>query len=334
MNQKTILSWLTGCPASDINFKGALAEANRATCEAALQHVTAKGAVAAISARLKKLEKLSPPPGGAASEPQTPVVVAPGTLSKAPKGVRTVTLDTLNMMPAVPAPAHDEWANARQYAQMVEGGTQVMVVAQVMCGFELIELQKRHGLGRGGDRKSKPNASVLKWEDVVKKEIGRSDDTARNWMNMARAVAPKLKKLDGPWEAPALLALPPSEWPQGAREAVAKTLHGICDAGTQAGWMEELGLVKTLKRKGGAQTKGEGSEPQKPPGWTDAAWERYVKLPAEQREAVDLARPVIDAMHDAGDPDLTFIPHLPAPERRELEAAHRRIAEILAAVKR
>jgi hypothetical protein len=200
------------------------------------------------------LPRPAAPSGNQHSATTTPsgAAPAPGKLSK---GVRTLTLGALDVMPALPAPTNDEWANARRFAQMAESGTQVVVVAQIMCGFELIELQKRHGLGRGGDRKSKPNASVLKWEDVVKQQIGRSDDTARNWMNMAKAVAPRLKKLDGPWEAPALLALPPSEWPEGAREAVAKTLKNVCDGETQAEWMEELGLIGKAKERGGARTK-------------------------------------------------------------------------------
>lgn len=172
------------------------------------------------------------------------VQVLPASPAKKKKGVRTITLSELNIMSAEPAPEGDEWANARKYAQMAEGGTQVVIVAQIMCGFELIELQKRVGLGRGGDRKSKPNDSVLTWPEMVKQQIGRSDDTARNWMNMAKAVAPRLKKLEGPWEAPALLALPPSEWPEGAREAVSTTIKNVCSGETQAEWMAELGLVK------------------------------------------------------------------------------------------
>lgn len=179
---------------------------------------------------------------------------APAKGSK--KGVRSISLTDLDVIPESPSPVTDEWANARRYASMVTSGTQVMVVAQIMCGFELIELQKRHGISdKGGRPKKLPNDSeVLSWPEIVKQQIGRSDDTARNWMNMAKAVAPRLKKLDGPWEAPALLALPPSEWPDGAHEAVSKTLKHVCDGETQAEWMQELGLLK----RGDARSKNPG----------------------------------------------------------------------------
>jgi hypothetical protein len=175
-----------------------------------------------------------------------------GTAVPQKKGIRTVTLGSLDVMPATPAGAGDEWATAKHYARMAEGGTQLVIVAQIMCGFELIELQKRCGIKKGS-RTDLPNHSVS-WPELVKQQIGRSDDTARNWMNMAKAVAPRLKKLDGPWEAPALLALPPSEWPEGAHEAISKTLKNVCDGDTQADWMAELGLIK----KGDGRSKNPG----------------------------------------------------------------------------
>ncbi len=55
---KEILSWLTSCPASDINFISQLADADLETCEAALKsrHLS-KLARQKIESRIKKLNK-------------------------------------------------------------------------------------------------------------------------------------------------------------------------------------------------------------------------------------------------------------------------------------
>ena len=170
-------------------------------------------------------------------------------MTKAPKSVQALT----TLRPS-DGETSDEWATARHYANLAGGLTQVVVVAQIMCGFELIELQRRAGLQRGGDRKSKPSGWFSSWPALVKEKIGRSDETARNWMNMARAVRPRLKKLEGPWQAPALLDMPPSQWPEGACEAVAESLKNVCDEGTQSGWMKELGLIKKAGKARGGDT--------------------------------------------------------------------------------
>lgn len=258
-NSETV-SWLTSVPASDQNFKDRLTTATLADCEEALKHVSGKGVVTAIERRMKSLfsegkHQISPRPAARSSAEVTKPTAkdsAPGKLSNDAAARQPVTLATLDRLPALPAAPEDEWENARRYSQMAEGFSQATVVAQVMCGFELIELQRRTCATRGGDR-SKPNDSVLPWPKLVKEKINRSDDTARNWMNMARAVQPKLRKLDGPWQAPTLLALPPSEWPEEARASVEKTLKGICEGQTQADFMRELGLAK---RPQGSAVKG------------------------------------------------------------------------------
>lgn len=131
-----------------------------------------------------------------------------------------------------------------------------------MCGFELIELQKRVGISaKGGRPKKLPNnLEVLSWPELVKQKIGKSDETSRNWMNMARAVAPRLKKLGGSWNASALLALPPSEWSEEARVQVEKTLKGVCEGQTQVDFMRELGLVKKPPGNGGGDNSGSVEE--------------------------------------------------------------------------
>lgn len=86
--QKTHVGWLIGCPASDLNFKNHLAEANLETCEEALLNQTlTKTARAAIEGRRNKLHKTLPHPaahrkaGASATDLALANKSAPGTLT-------------------------------------------------------------------------------------------------------------------------------------------------------------------------------------------------------------------------------------------------------------
>lgn len=57
---RKILNWICNVPASDINFKGNLSEADIPTCEEALKNnCISQAARRAISSKLKKLNKES-----------------------------------------------------------------------------------------------------------------------------------------------------------------------------------------------------------------------------------------------------------------------------------
>ena len=141
----------------------------------------------------------------------------------------------------------DEWATARHYANLAGGLTQVVVVAQIMCGFELIELQRRAGLQRG--RKAKQNGWLGSWPALVKEKIGRSDETARNWMNMAKAACIRLDNPTLSYDARSALKAPPSKWTDEDRRAIFVCVKGLCSSKTQSSWMAHLGLRAIPKRK-------------------------------------------------------------------------------------
>lgn len=70
----------------------------------------------------------------------------------------------------------------------------------IMCGMELIRLQDSHGETRGR-KGNKPHAAVFSRETFAERvwqEVGISDDTARRWMQAARAQLPAIMgKLSG-----------------------------------------------------------------------------------------------------------------------------------------
>lgn len=191
MKQRDILSWLTGCPASDLNFKNALAEANRETCEAALKHVTAKGAITAIERRLRKLPAPAAPPAA----PESPT----------PKG-RVLTLGDLDVLPPVrrvtkAAPVsldvletqirdllHSDISREQEW-QRTAIYDRVAIGLCLLKGREL-HLQKAGRPKNGGNgstiskAEQKAETGFLDWIEV--QFPGFSTRTARNYMNGAR----------------------------------------------------------------------------------------------------------------------------------------------------
>jgi hypothetical protein len=99
-----------------------------------------------------------------------------------------------NQLAKVPSP----FAPARAHAQRAFEHGMALANEAVMCGIELIRLREDHGEHRGGDRKSKnqkPHDVVFDsgdWPTLVQREVGISDETARRWMQAARAQLPAL----------------------------------------------------------------------------------------------------------------------------------------------
>jgi hypothetical protein len=125
------------------------------------------------------------------------------------------------------------WRNA---AKMFEEGK---LFCNVMTGLELLSLYKANGIQRGGDRANPQAAGLLTWEEICKKEAGISDDTARRYMDMAKAAAPRLKKL------PALknfdpFTMPMAKLPELQREALTHAVKKLTDGKSQTDFFAEL----------------------------------------------------------------------------------------------
>ncbi len=162
-----------------------------------------------------------------------------------------------------------------------------------MAGFHLIELQTALRLGQGQYSRSKPNDSVLieghkpndsvyghkSWAEFVKSEVGISDDTARNWMNMARAAAPRIRKETGFKELP---LLNPSEMTAEQEKSVDAVVHKLADGKSQMDFMMELGLAKKPQGSGAKGGHKPAADPNKPKPENP-----------EQQAAIDIWTPIL-----------------------------------------
>jgi hypothetical protein len=150
------------------------------------------------------------------------------------------------------------WHGVRYWTNMAGKFERAKLASQVMAGFELLALRKDHNVKHGGDRRSKPNVSDLieqtPWPELVKQNAGISDDTARNYMAMAEACKPRLKKLAGSDRLRELLLQPPSQWTADDYTLIEATVHKITDGKTQLEFMWELGVAK--KPQGSGATGG------------------------------------------------------------------------------
>lgn len=217
------------------------------------------------SAIIAPLDPLSPNRPTAAPEPAaaTEVLVQPSTLPVPSGGT-------------APAIIPEGWAGVAYWSRLVGRLEHARLAAQVMCGFSLLELHKQYRVRAGRPAKGKlpkslvisserdgslggtdvnPNAS---WPDLVRQHAGISDETARNYMAMAEACRPRLKKLQSGPRLRELLLLPPSSWSDDDMTLVSAAVRKLSDGRTQLDFMSELGLIKTGPNPtGGARPQGQ-----------------------------------------------------------------------------
>jgi hypothetical protein len=201
------------------------------------------------------------------------------------RGAAALSLAPMAATPVVAAtPSPAGWSAVRQYVDMAEKFTRCQLACQVMAGFELNELHKVLGIrhGKRTDLTSpivgEVNLKPLSWPDLVKREAGISEQTSRNWMAMATAVKPRLKKLKGSDRLRALLQQHPSEWTKDDTELMRAAVHKITDGKTQTDFLEELGLAK--KPQGSGAVGGyhpSGAQPQGPEAQLEAAKLQAIK---------------------------------------------------------
>lgn len=131
------------------------------------------------------------------------------------------------------------WDGVRHWLNAAKLFEQGKLFSQVMTGFELLALHKANNIQRGGDRANPQNGALLTWEEILVKETGLADSTARRYMDMAKAATPRLKKL------PALKNFDPFSTPMAQlaapqREAMETAVKKLTDGRTQTDFFEEL----------------------------------------------------------------------------------------------
>jgi hypothetical protein len=170
--------------------------------------------------------------------------------------------------PALPIERQLEahWSQAEHWLKAIKLMEVGRLAAQVMAGFELIQLHAHYSVKRGGDRRSNPHGVGLVWETVVRERLDISDQTAWRWMEMAKAARPRLKKLGaGFGEIVELMLTNPAAVTASQQETVKGAVAKLTDGYTQMEFMEELGLIKASKSgaTGGARIRGKADEAEK-----------------------------------------------------------------------
>lgn len=154
------------------------------------------------------------------------------------------------------------WLAVQKYATAAAQFERAKLACQVMAGFELIELHKVHDIKPGRTKElvngSPINSQASKWEDLVKDHAGVSRWTAANWMEMAKAVRPRLRKLDSAGRLAELMELSPSQWTEDDTQMISQVVHKITDGRSQAEFMVEIGVGKSDKRGSGGVREGAG----------------------------------------------------------------------------
>lgn len=172
--------------------------------------------------------------------------------------MQTLTKYNPNAVAEVNAPA--SWEQVKYWADVAGKFQQASLAAQVMAGFALAELRKIHGTNQGKRRDlTSPNDSEkLDWPDLVAKEAGISDDTARNWINMAEGIKSRWKTLSPQARLRELMSVPVADWTVEDTKVVSDALYKVTDGSTQLEFMRELGLAKAKSGNpnGGAHSTG------------------------------------------------------------------------------
>lgn len=101
---------------------------------------------------------------------------------------------TLTPTPVATAPA--AFSTARHHAAEAFRLGSAAANHAILCGIELIRLREQNGTTQGQRNDLKRTSPILSeklsWPELVRREVGISDDTARQWMQAARNQLPAI----------------------------------------------------------------------------------------------------------------------------------------------
>ncbi len=131
-----------------------------------------------------------------------------------------------------------------RWSQSAATAERLKVFCQVMCGFEIIAVKTRAGVTANGKANlDSHNGNPKVTAEQIVEAAGVPSTTLYRWEQMARACAPRLKKLPtlrdfDPFSAP-LSQLPPVQL-----ESLSTAVRKLTDGKTQQEFGESLGLWK------------------------------------------------------------------------------------------
>lgn len=149
-----------------------------------------------------------------------------------------------------------DWSRVKGLLDELKFSVRRGLAAQVLMGKELSSLKRKLGFTHGGNRwkDGQISAASKTWDQWCQDELGKSYKTADRWISCFHAAIERAKrhKKTEP-EALRLLSIPADELDGNELEALAACVDRLVDNDTQAGLLEELGIVKPSGlRDGGA----------------------------------------------------------------------------------
>lgn len=144
-----------------------------------------------------------------------------------------------------------EFDPARQYLSAARLHGAATAAFLVLLGVEIKRLRAIHQPKRGQPKKNSRNVSgILSWPELIKRELGISDDSARNYEAMAEAGKKHIAELN----AEELLTMPLCQLPDVRREQIVKAVQKVTDGHTAQQLMFDWGIAK--KPQGSGATGG------------------------------------------------------------------------------
>jgi hypothetical protein len=165
----------------------------------------------------------------------------------------------------------------------LKSATRRSLSAQILLGKELSSLKRKLGfLGSGRrEKESRQIGDFKSWDQYCQGELGIPDRTADRYVQCYEAALKraKVRKSNEP-EACRLLEIPAAELTGDELERLATCVDRLVDQDTQAGLLEELGIVKPSKKLEGGDTSA-AAKPARHMTMGEWATETFQRIPRE-----------------------------------------------------
>jgi hypothetical protein len=132
------------------------------------------------------------------------------------------------------------WDDARHLLDQFKGHALMTVAAKVCLGITLQQLKEKEGYRPGVNTAD----CGISWPDLVKKELGISDDTARRFILAAAAVKAKIAKIGGSPRLLSLLDQPVQSLSKGDAAALQDAIRTATDGESLTSILQEFKLIK------------------------------------------------------------------------------------------
>lgn len=179
----------------------------------------------------------------------------------------------------------DEHAEKFIHARQLQRQIKMHLVAgsglMVLLGIELKRLKKNLGETRG---RKNPSASGISWGDLVKRELGITDDTATKYMLMAEGSKKRIPIIQELEEK--LLTAPLASLTEKEQREITEAVQNLTDGKTAKEVMQELGIARQDaganldkdRNKGGNSTRSIETPEQQAQGWFGSVAETMIGL--------------------------------------------------------